>query len=141
MAIVFDTSVVAAWALRDESHNTVATTLARRLPREIAVVPGIFWYEIRNVLLRAERHERIREDETTAFLERLGMLVETDSAHNEDATLSLARQHGLTVYDVAYLETALRRRADLATFDRELAGAARAEGVSNPADDVLGREV
>jgi predicted nucleic acid-binding protein len=44
-------------------------------------------------------------------------------------SLALAREHGLTVYDAAYLELALRRRAGLATLDRALARAARSAGV------------
>lgn len=43
--------------------------------------------------------------------------------------MALARRHQLTVYDAAYLELALRRGALLATFDRALANAARAEKV------------
>jgi predicted nucleic acid-binding protein len=42
----------------------------------------------------------------------------------------LARAHRLTFYDAAYLELAKREGLALATFDRELLVAARAEGVS-----------
>ena len=45
------------------------------------------------------------------------------------ATIVITR-YGLTVYDAAYLELALREGIDLATLDAELADAARAEGVS-----------
>ena len=41
----------------------------------------------------------------------------------------LARRHGLTVYDAAYLELALRRGASLATLDMRLSAAAASEGV------------
>jgi len=41
----------------------------------------------------------------------------------------LARRHGLTVYDAAYLELALRRAASLATLDTKLSSAAASEGV------------
>ena len=41
----------------------------------------------------------------------------------------LARKHGLSAYDALYLELALHKEADLATADRALAAAARAEGV------------
>ena len=43
--------------------------------------------------------------------------------------MALARKHGLSAYDAAYLETALRRGDGLATLDRELVNAAVAEGV------------
>ena len=141
MPIVLDTSVVAAWALPDEAYSSVATALARQFDRESSIAPGIFWYEIRHVLVRAERVGRIDGDEASRFFERVDALIEIDPVHSEVALLGLARAHGLSVYDAAYLETALRRGGDLATFDRELASAARAEGVANPAETVLGREV
>ena len=40
------------------------------------------------------------------------------------------RRHRLGGCDAAYLETAMRRRAKLATLDRKLAAAAASEGVS-----------
>ena len=43
--------------------------------------------------------------------------------------LSLARKHGLTVCDAAYLELAQRRGAILATFDEELLKAAAKEKI------------
>jgi predicted nucleic acid-binding protein len=43
--------------------------------------------------------------------------------------MRLAARHGLTVYDAAYLELALRRGLALATLDRELRAAAQTEGV------------
>ena len=41
----------------------------------------------------------------------------------------LAERHGITVYDAAYLEIAVRRKIPLATLDRELSAAARAEEI------------
>jgi predicted nucleic acid-binding protein len=41
----------------------------------------------------------------------------------------LASKHGLTVYDAMYLQLALDIEAPLATIDRALAVAARAEGI------------
>ena len=93
------------------------------------------------MLVRAERQGRIHQDGTDRFIERLDALVEPDLNHNEAATIELARRHGLSFYDAAYLETALRRQADLATFDRALAAAVRAEGIRNPAEEALGEEV
>ncbi len=98
-----------------------------------AVVPGIFWYEMRNVLVGAERSGRIDRQGTANFLERLDQLrIEVNHAHEEAKTLALARRYRLTVYDAAYLETAIRRQAALATLDTDLAAAAGHEGVVNP---------
>ena len=112
-----------------------------QLADERGIVPGNFWYEIRNVLVRAERQGRIQEDASDRFIERLDALVEPDRNHDEAVALQLARLHGLSFYGAAYLETALRRQADLATFDRALAAAVRAEGIRNPAEEALGEEV
>jgi predicted nucleic acid-binding protein len=44
--------------------------------------------------------------------------------------MALAERHRLTVYDAAYLQMALATDAELATLDRDLATAARREGVA-----------
>lgn len=49
--------------------------------------------------------------------------------HTWSATLRLCDRFGLTPYDAAYLELALRRRLPLARLDSELVRAARAENV------------
>ena len=43
--------------------------------------------------------------------------------------IALADRHGLTVYDALYLQLGLDVDGDLATRDRQLAEAARAEGL------------
>lgn len=52
-----------------------------------------------------------------------------DADHISGQTLTIAMAHNLTIYDAAYLELAIRRSLPLATLDRKLARAARAEGV------------
>lgn len=49
--------------------------------------------------------------------------------HAWDATLALSREQGLTLYDAAYLELAIRLGLPLATGDRELIAAAQRLGV------------
>ncbi len=44
--------------------------------------------------------------------------------------LKLAHTHGLTAYDAAYLDLALREHLPLAMLDADLAAAARAAGVA-----------
>jgi predicted nucleic acid-binding protein len=72
---------------------------------------------------------------TSAFIEDLNRLrVDQDDAANTLAafasTHALCRRHGLTAYDAAYLEIAIRNKICLATLDRELIRAAALEGVS-----------
>ena len=133
MAIVVDASVAAAWCFPDEEGSSSADSVAVQLIGEVGIVPAIFWYEIRNVLIRQERRGHIDRAGTERFLARLHELqFERDDEHDEVDTLALSRRHRLTVYDAAYLETAQRRQARLATLDRVLASAAAREGVPNP---------
>ena len=132
MAIVIDASVAVAWCFPQEEGSPAADAVAVQLIAEPGIAPGIFWYEIRNVLVRPERRGRIGRDDTERFLGRLNELeIEIDHDHDETETLSLARRHQLTVYDAAYLETALRKQAKMATLDADLATAANNEGIVN----------
>jgi predicted nucleic acid-binding protein len=128
MPFIIDASVIAAWAL-DEADN-VAVHAAQQLRAEAAVAPGLLWWELRNVLVIAERYGRLTEQRTSEFLSELSQLAITvDLSPDEAAVLGLARRYRLAVYDAAYLELALRQTLPLATLDGPLARAARAEGV------------
>ena len=130
MAIVVDVSIAAAWCFPDE-QVAAAERVLEDLPRIGGVVPGLFWYEIRNVLIVHERRARIDPTDSARFLMRLRNLhLLHDEAHDEDSMMALARGHALSAYDAACLETALRRGDTLATLDRALASAATTEGVS-----------
>lgn len=129
MSFIIDASVVIAWAFK-EQHATAERALAR-IQTEEAIVPALWWYELRNVLVLGERHKRLAERETARFLRDISRLMITiDSSPNEAQVLMLARRHQLTVYDAAYLELAGREALPLATLDEELAAAARAEQVA-----------
>ena len=129
MAIVVDVSIASAWCFPDEQASAAERVLDN-LPRLGGVVPGIFRYEMRNVLIVNERRGRIDQAGSARFLMRLRDLrLLEDDAHDDDTVMALARKHGLSAYDAAYLETALRRGDGLATLDRELVNAAVAEGV------------
>ena len=130
MAIVLDVSIAASWCFADEQSGAAERTLDE-LPRLGGVIPGIFRYEIRNVLIVNERRGRIDQAGSARFLVRLRELgLLQDDAHDEDTVMALARKHRLNAYDATYLETALRRVDSLATLDRHLANAAAAEGVA-----------
>ena len=134
MAVVIDASVALAWCFPGEEGSLAADAVAMQVIREPGIVPVLFWYEIRNVLIRSERDDRIDRSGTERFLEQLDKLqFEVDQGHSEAETLALARRYRLTVYDAAYLETALRRQASLATLDTDLAAGAASEGVLNSA--------
>ncbi|MFY7959401.1 MAG: type II toxin-antitoxin system VapC family toxin [Elsteraceae bacterium] len=129
MTFVLDASVAASWFLPDEL-NAVATEARSRIMRGGARAPGLWWYEIRNVLITNERKNRLpagAADIAASMIRKLPITLDHDP--RELSILTLCRQHRLTVYDAAYLELALREALPLATLDAALISAARAEGV------------
>jgi predicted nucleic acid-binding protein len=129
MTFVVDASIVGAWCFPDEA-NRLAEDAFERLEAMAAVVPALWWFEVRNVLLVNERRGRLDAAGTAEFLTDLGRLpIRIDREPAGAAILALARAHRLTFYDAAYLELARRLDAPLATLDRQLAAAARAAAV------------
>ena len=129
MPLVVDSSVAACWAMPDE-FSQAADRALDLLSGDTMLVPSVFWYEIRNVLLVNERRQRIPASHGRAALQKIDEIPRIeDLSPVSDDVLSLARRHGLTVYDAAYLELALRRAASLATLDTKLSSAAASEGV------------
>ncbi len=130
MTFVLDVSVTVAWCLPDE-ESEIANRALDRLRSDEAVVPALWWFELRNALVVNERRGRLTETETAAFLGDLGRLpIRLDERPpNSGLVLALARRQDLTVYDAAYLEAGVRHSAPVATLDRKLAAAAEAEGV------------
>lgn len=130
MALVVDPSSLGGQVFDDESADYSEFVLGE-VVSEGAIVPTLFWYEIRNILVVNERRGRVTEGTTDQFLALLGKLgLEVDFDPPDAQVLALARAHGLSIYDAAYLELAKRRGFKLATLDRKLADAARKAGVS-----------
>ena len=128
MPFVLDTSISACWAFQDE-QDPRANAAFVRIKSEEAVVPSLWWSEIRNILIVNERCKRITESDTGVFSRDLaGLRIRVDREPEESVVLRLARTHRLSVYDAPYLELALREELPLATLDAELTAAARAEG-------------
>ena len=131
MAIVIDASIAIAWCVRDRPGVLYADTAIGRRGLESILVPDLFWHEVRSVLLVGEHRGRIDAGTTEDHLKDLrGLSLQTDSGQDDGQIATLARYHNISGYDAAYLETARRRRAKLATLDRKLVAAAAREGVS-----------
>jgi len=129
MSFVLDASVSAVWALADES-SPIADTAQERLKSETALVPRLWWYEIRNLLIVCERRQRITSNNTAVFLDFVSALpIQIEQLEDDKTVLQLARRYQLSFYDAAYLAVALRHRIPLATLDKPLVAAALAAGV------------
>lgn len=127
--LVVDASVAAAWFLEDEEH-LVADATFESLDTVEAIVPQIWHFEIRNVLVFAARRGRIQWPQIRGLLKAINVLrIDTDHEPDFDAAMELALTHNLTFYDALYLELAKRRNAPLATLDNALARAATNEGL------------
>lgn len=133
MEIVIDSSMALAWALPDETSSRADRLLARADRASVFWVPALWWYEVTNALIVAQRRQRLAGADRTRIHELYGMLpIETDTALNTHTMWRidvLAEKYVLSAYDAAYLELAQRRDLKLATFDRRLAGAAQSAGI------------
>ena len=129
MPFVLDASVSAAWALADES-SPLAEKAQQRFRSDYALVPRIWWYEIRNLLIVNERRQRITADHTATFLRLLSAYpIQQEPAEEENEILRIARLYRLSFYDAAYLSLAARHRVPLVTLDRALQTAADSAGI------------
>jgi predicted nucleic acid-binding protein len=133
VSFVLDASFALTWCFDDETTGR-ADQVLRDLRSDYSLVPAIWPLEIANGLVVAERRGRIDaaiRDEFLGLLMTIDIRVETvDVVHTFAVVLDLARREGLTSYDAAYLDLALRERLPLATRDAALAEAARRVGVS-----------
>ncbi|HUD73745.1 MAG TPA: type II toxin-antitoxin system VapC family toxin [Terracidiphilus sp.] len=129
MRFVLDASIVITWAMRDEDHP-LADLAFLEIQSGSAVVPGIWWFEIRNILVLNERRNRISPDDSNRFLLALEQLsIDIDLPLSGTEVMELSRKYKLSVYDAAYLALAMRERLPLATLDKALQSAAQAAGV------------
>ena len=116
-----------AWLFDDET-TPETDELLDRLKKGAALVPAIWRLEVGNVLIRAERSNRVTAAQVASSLELIRRLpIEVDAETERRAlkeVLLLARTERLTTYDAAYLELAMRRGLNLATRDKALVLAA-----------------
>jgi predicted nucleic acid-binding protein len=129
---VIDCSLTMAWCFEDEA-TVAAAEIQDRLVDEAAVVPAHWFLEVTNVLAVAERRKRISPADSTQFVTLLAALdIQADDnapVRAFDHILPLSRNHGLSSYDAAYLDLALRRSLPLASLDDDLRRAAIGLGV------------
>ncbi|MDD4933590.1 MAG: type II toxin-antitoxin system VapC family toxin [Methylacidiphilaceae bacterium] len=130
--VVIDSSLALTWLFEDEA-SPETDILLERVRDDGAVVPGLWYLELSNVLLQAERRGRITASDGAM---RLDLIAELPISVDPETTarawreiLTIARTERLTTYDATYLELAVRRGLPLLTKDNELAEAANRQGV------------
>lgn len=130
---VVDASVSAAWFLPAEANPGTEAALQATATLDVWV-PALWLLEIGNLLLSAQRRKRITAEKRRELAAAAGALrIKVDREPVPITTLDeIAARHGLTAYDAAYLELALRRGLPLATQDGALTAAMGKAGVSAP---------
>jgi predicted nucleic acid-binding protein len=132
-AFVVDASVGFAWVYPSQASAETDTLLEDVAAGATVVAPGLWFLEMANGLLAAQRRKLVTGPERRSALEmlsRLRITIDEESGHAAfHKTSTLAETHGLSVYDAAYLEVALRRQLPLGTRDGALRRAATRSGV------------
>jgi predicted nucleic acid-binding protein len=122
------------WCFENTSTTYAEEVLEQLLVGQQAHVPVLWLYEVVSVLAKAQRTASITADKVHGFLEDLRSLditVDDESfGHIFGDVHRLAVEHGLSGYDAAYLELAIRKGLPLATLDEDLQKAAPAAGVT-----------
>ena len=127
---MIDASVTIAWIAEDETSEYADLAL-HAFGSDAAIVPGIWHWEIANVLLALERKGRI-VDAIGTYARVIQLPIDVELlAYSRDRRsimeLELARKHHLSAYDAAYLALAKATSHPLATLNARLQKAARAE--------------
>ena len=130
MALVIDASVLVAWFVPSQATD-YARRVARRVRVEDVVVPAILEIEFANTMLVLKRRRMLPPHAVESALSRAARLdfkVDREPVAPREL-YALGERHGISAYDAAYLELALRCALPLATRDTSLARAARSAGV------------
>jgi predicted nucleic acid-binding protein len=132
MNFVLDASIALSWCFEDEGDD-YAERVLESLNGSEATTASLWPLEMANGLLTAERRGRIEPAASSEFMHlllSLPIVIDPVARRRSlESAVELGRRHGLTSYDAAYLELALRLEVPLATLDEALADAARREGV------------
>ena len=125
--VVMDASAALALLLSEEARTEVARIVEDTVAANGQLfVPAVFWYELENGMLNAERRNRMKREDVLAagrLFSRLPFVTHgADDPVDRQRIHELAHLHGLSFYDASYLELALRYQARLATCDAHLLG-------------------
>jgi predicted nucleic acid-binding protein len=133
MSFVIDASVGFAWVYQSQATPETDRLLNEAAGGTTVIVPALWFLEMANVLLVAQRRKRFTARERKIALDKLTAMqftVDEEGSRNAFGEISeLAEKYGLTIYDAVYLELALRRSLPLASRDEALRNAARQCGL------------
>lgn len=126
---IADASVGVAWAVPSQASNTTDDLLDQAASGTPLIVPTLWPFEVANSLLVLLRRKKIlapERDRALGALARLPLVLDDDGPRLALGKISaLAVEYGLSVYDAAYLELAVRQKLPLASRDEALCKAAQ----------------
>lgn len=124
-----------AWLMPDESLPSIDELMDQVERNEVqAWVQPLFYQELANALLMAERRGRLPKGTMVDYVENI-LALRLNLSHYPTQPAGLARsieladKHSLSLYDASYLALALHLQSPLATLDEKLAAAALRENL------------
>lgn len=160
-SFVLDCSVTMSWFFSDEKNiygDAVATYLGGMNEKNsesaasgqaYAWVPSVWYLEVANVMLVAERKQRCTRADIVQWKNFLsGLPIFSNHLHHDflsvratdaspfERVMSLGREQQISAYDASYLLLALEGNMPLATFDKKMEQAAQKLGIRlfNPSE-------
>lgn len=130
--VVIDACFVAALLTR-EDHSGFARERFQAFDGRDFAAPALICWEVANILWKKTRRGELNAADRDAMLDSFDDLMigmERATPSQTRRLLILSDSHGLTAYDAAYLELALRLGADLATLDEKLTKGALSDGLT-----------
>ncbi len=119
--------------LSDENSKLADQFFSKLQNENKAIVPSLWLYEINNVVLVATRRKRISEENVSTIFKSLESFpIEVDISFSPSIMRNiyeLGKKHALSVYDSAYLELCIRKKAGLGSLDEKLIQSAKREKV------------
>ena len=130
MPFILDNSIVCGWFLENQA-TPYSDSIIERLRDDRAAVPALWELDFTNVLRTACLRQRMTAQAAQRVIAQMVSLpIDVDRQPvPASEILGLALRFGLSSYDAAYLELALRLQLPVATGDGPLRAAALAAGL------------
>ncbi len=126
-----DCSFLSALFLNEDHSDSVEAFFENTT--HILWAPSLLWNEIGNVLTVSVWRKRLSHQNVFEIINLLETLniqpVCSDKSPLLKEVIELALQYQLSAYDAAYLAVSLEKNAAIATFDQDLARAAKQAGI------------
>jgi predicted nucleic acid-binding protein len=132
--VIVDASVAVDLAVGDRA-DTPDRVRSWIVEDRLLLAPAAGWTEIGHAVFRRLDRDSIRAARRLSEVEAIGLETADRGAAGVRMAMALAERHALSVYDAAFLWLAMDVDGELATYDRDLARAAVAEGVPLALED------